>query len=67
MQIGRTALMSAGRKGHTDCVRLLIEGGADKDAKDAVRAFAAWLCELACALACFYVGESQFHFSFCFI
>ncbi len=38
-QNGRTSLMSAVSKGHVDCARLLIEGGADKEAKDNVRDF----------------------------
>ena len=29
-----TVLMRAAEKGHTDCVRLLIDGGAKKEAKD---------------------------------
>ena len=29
--------MRASRQGHTDCVRLLVEGGAEKEAKDNVR------------------------------
>ncbi len=36
-QDGFTALMSAAQQGHTDCVRLLVKGGADKEAKDNVR------------------------------
>ena len=29
-----TALILAAQKGHTDCVRLLVEAGAEKQAKD---------------------------------
>jgi ankyrin repeat protein len=36
-QAGYTALVYAAISGHTDCMRLLVEGGADKDAKTAVR------------------------------
>jgi hypothetical protein len=36
-QIGQTSLMCAVFKGHVDCVRLLIESGADVDATDNVR------------------------------
>ena len=36
-QEGWTALMLAVSEGHTDCVRLLIDNGADKEAKDEVR------------------------------
>ena len=31
------ALILAASNGHTDCVRLLLEGGADKEARDNVR------------------------------
>ena len=34
---GGTALMMAAHQGHTDCVRLLVEAGADTEAKDFVR------------------------------
>jgi hypothetical protein len=37
-QNGETALLHATIFGHADCVRLLIDAGADKDAKDMVRA-----------------------------
>ncbi len=37
LQAGRTALMRAACYGHTDCVRLLIGAGDDKDVKDRVR------------------------------
>ena len=37
-QDGWTALIQASVNGHTDCARLLIEAGADKEAKDNVRA-----------------------------
>jgi ankyrin repeat protein len=36
-QGGYTALMWAAGNGHADCVRLLIDAGADKEAKDHVR------------------------------
>ena len=36
-QLGWTALMHAASKGRADCVRLLIDAGADKEAKDNVR------------------------------
>ncbi len=36
-QGGFTALLRAASNGHTDCVRLLIERGADKEAKTSVR------------------------------
>ncbi len=37
-QGGNTALIWAGYKGHADCARLLLDAGADKNAKDKVRA-----------------------------
>ncbi len=36
-QDGSTALICAARYGHTECVRLLAESGADKEAKTIVR------------------------------
>jgi ankyrin repeat protein len=36
-QNGATALISAAEKGHTDCVRQLLQSGADKNAADQVR------------------------------
>ncbi len=37
LQFGYTALIWAAQKGHTDCVRLLIDTGANKEAKESVR------------------------------
>ena len=37
MQTGHTALTLAAKEGHTECVRLLLESGADKDAAPTVR------------------------------
>ena len=37
MQRGNTALIISARDGRADCVRLLLDGGADKDAKNNVR------------------------------
>ena len=37
-QYGRTALMGAAEYGHTDCARLLLDAGADKEVKEHVRA-----------------------------
>jgi hypothetical protein len=36
-QYGYTALMYAAVRGHADCLRLLIDAGADKDTKSNVR------------------------------
>ncbi len=44
-QYGRTALISAAEYGHSVCVRLLVESGADKDANH-VRMFV--LISFAC-------------------
>jgi ankyrin repeat protein len=37
VQRGGTALLRAARDARTDCLRLLVEAGADKNAKDDVR------------------------------
>ncbi len=37
IQGGYTALLRAAENGHIDCVRLLIERGANKEAKTSVR------------------------------
>ena len=37
-QFGCTALMEAARNGHADCARLLLDAGADTEAKCKVRA-----------------------------
>jgi ankyrin repeat protein len=37
LQNGWTALINAAYSGHVDCARLLIDAGADKDAKCNVR------------------------------
>ena len=43
-QNGFTALILAAASGHVDCVRLLIDAGADKDAMDDVRRRSLYLC-----------------------
>ncbi len=48
MQDGYTALIRAALKGHTDCVRLLVEAGADKNTFDAVRK--TWLSLSECVV-----------------
>ncbi len=40
VQDGQTALMKASAKGHAECARLLLDAGADKEAKANVRASA---------------------------
>jgi hypothetical protein len=37
VQAGNTALKYAAQLGHMDCVRILLEGGADKEVKNVVR------------------------------
>ncbi len=37
VQVQGTALIRAATQGHADCVRLLLDVGADKDAQDKVR------------------------------
>ncbi len=39
MQRRRTPLIRAAARGHTECVRLLLEAGADKDAANDVREY----------------------------
>ena len=38
LQFGQTALMEASSRGHVDCVKLLLEKGADVNHKDGVSA-----------------------------
>ena len=38
---GRTALILAAKEGNTECVRLMLNAGADKNAKDKVRGWLA--------------------------
>jgi hypothetical protein len=45
-QFGRTALILAAARGHADCVQLLIDAGADKEAKDRVRCRPLFCCRL---------------------
>lgn len=47
VQAGNTALKYAAQLGHTDCVRMLLAGGADKEVKNIVRTmqtFILYLC-----------------------
>jgi ankyrin repeat protein len=48
VQGGWTAIICAANKGRTDCVRLLLETGADTKTTDSVRspADSSYLCEL---------------------
>jgi hypothetical protein len=49
-QDGRTALMRAANSGHKDCVRLLLDAGANKNAKDRVRGGSVWYVDVVCVL-----------------
>ncbi len=44
MQNGWTALVWAAHMGHADCVRLLLDAGANKDTMNNVRAIAGCFC-----------------------
>ncbi len=66
-QDGRTALIEADKMGHADCVRLLLDAGADKNAANNVRAgvcFHDFVCScMECVLICFQViSPHQFWF-----
>ena len=43
-QTGFTALMFAAQEGHTDCLKVLLDAGVDKEAKTLVRQ-SAWTCD----------------------
>ncbi len=45
-QDGLTALMWAVSRAHVDCARLLLDGGADKEAKDGLVYVFCFCCEL---------------------
>ena len=49
-QKGRTAMIQASEEGHADCVHLLVDCGADKDAKDDVHV--AIICSFSVMTAC---------------
>ncbi len=68
-QYGRTALIWAAAKGHADCVRLLLDAGADKEAKCKVRASAVARVGIAsrCLVGFLIFLHSYFSFVFfCF-
>ncbi len=60
---GWTALMCAAIGGRTDCMRLLIDAGADKDAKSVVRVYC-YLLQFSFSFVLFI--HSTFHVSVCF-
>jgi ankyrin repeat protein len=71
-QNGKTALISASENGHVECARLLLDAGADKDAKTEVRGVFVCLIEFVMVAAmlahlshCLYVQSisSPFQFS----
>ena len=51
-QDGETALMCAATRGHADCVRVLLDAGADKEAKNKVRLLFRVGVRLACVFRC---------------
>ncbi len=64
-QDGYTALISAAAYGHADCVRLLIDAGANKEAKNGVRAsrcFAGYLLGLVYLIAIYFHLYDSFIF-----
>ncbi len=58
-QFGQTALILAAGEGHVNCVRLLLDAGADKEAKNVVRAM---LLSGTCSVHCFVVCIVQIIF-----
>jgi hypothetical protein len=70
-QFGYTALMKAAEKGHADFARLLLDAGADTEAKTNVRASAGAgvACESCCSGRCvdwWLMFNEMFHFHFYF-
>jgi hypothetical protein len=53
-QVGTTALMSAAQRAHAECVRVLLEAGANKHATDKVR------CGLSFVRVCVLFCIAQF-------
>ena len=54
-QKGGTALIRAAAEGRTECVRLLVDAGADTDTQDVVRVGLGVIMHL-CAMGLFYRG-----------
>ena len=53
VQTGWTALLWAGWNGHEDCARLLLDAGADKEAKASVRGRSRSASSIVCVCACY--------------
>lgn len=69
-QYGRTSLVFAAEKGHADCVRLLLDAGADKNAKDRVRRVGMpYMCFLRFGATrnCFFARIFSRHYDILFI
>ena len=70
-QFGQTALIWAAEKGRADCVRLLIDAGADTNATAKVRASrfgrVCGLWRVQCRFLCQICGSVQFAFLFLFL
>jgi hypothetical protein len=67
VQDGRTALILAAAFGHADCVRVLLDAGADKNVKSnvRVRAFACAVWSRACCVSSVVCNDCEW--SFCVI
>jgi hypothetical protein len=70
-QDGSTALMRAVDDGHAECVRLLIDAGADKDAMNMVRvsrcSLSFHICFLFCTLTLILYSNFSKSCDFCFV
>ncbi len=62
-----TALIWAACKGHTDCVRVLVDGGADKEAMDQVLIIAASFFLYFICIYVFIYSRFDFVFGFLFL
>ncbi len=61
LQTGRTALMNAAWQNRADCARLLIDAGADKEARDKVRVVCSFQ-RLSREVQVFYRADVIFQF-----
>ena len=64
-QVGLTALIRAVQQGRVNCVHLLLDGGADKNATDNVRIFAVLLLDVCSkVLGIFLTSTASMIFTF---
>lgn len=61
MQENRTALVWAAARGHTDCARLLMDQGADKEARTLVRVAASVVDRSVCVVFMFVPIAKRIH------